>query len=299
MTTTYISGPMSGYEDWNERAFAEVRDRLRAQGRVVLCPSEMSSDGTFPRTHEARPLHMRRDVEKVLEADEVVVLAGWEKSPGACLEVAIALEVGLPVWDVDEGGAARIGFEHHPWYGGGFDPRNPSYVDLDVFQGEVREWAYRNFGSPGTGRTAHLEVLFDQVRYLLNNRVDQADPEQSFVAYSKEDVSKLASMLVAIENAPPDAPSDRPLFGVVEELGELAHAHLKGLQGIRHTPEEIADKKVDAVGDVLVYLADYCNREGIALGSCVERAWGEVKQRDWLSNPATGVATEGDAEGGC
>lgn len=289
MTTVYLSGPMSGYDDWNAPAFTEVRETLRSQGLTVLCPAEMSSHGTFPRTHEARPQHMRRDVEKVLEADEVVVLAGWEKSRGACLEVAIALEIGIPVWDVDLGGAAQFGFEGHPWYGGMDASRDPSYHDLDVFQAEVKEWAYRNFGEPGTGRTAHLEVLFDRVKHLLDNKMDD-DHERFFVSYRKEDVFSIAAMVAAVENAPPDAPSDRPLFGAVEEIGELAHAHLKGLQGIRHTPEEIAERKRDAVGDVLVYLADYCNREGVSLSACVERAWGEVRLRDWRSNKETGQA---------
>lgn len=53
--------------------------------------------------------------------------------------------------------------------------------------------------------------------------------------------------------------SYRSLLGVFEEAGELAHAHLKGEQGIRHTSQEIHAMKADAVGDILVYLAHYCH----------------------------------------
>lgn len=79
----------------------------------------------------------------------------------------------------------------------------------------------------------------------------------------------------------------RPLLGVVEEVGELSHAHLKGLQGIRHTPEEIKSMKEDAVGDIAVYLADYCRREGLDFDECVTTTWNKVKQRDWKANPMT------------
>lgn len=52
-------------------------------------------------------------------------------------------------------------------------------------------------------------------------------------------------------------PVEHPLLGMIEELGELAHAHLKGLQGIRHTPEEILAMKKDACADFMIFLADY------------------------------------------
>ena len=85
-----------------------------------------------------------------------------------------------------------------------------------------------------------------------------------------------------------DRPSYQPLLGAVEELGELAHAHLKSEQGIRGTPEKHAADKRDAVGDVLIYLTDYCNLEGFDLQDLMQETWGEVKQRDWKANPSTG-----------
>jgi NTP pyrophosphatase (non-canonical NTP hydrolase) len=81
-----------------------------------------------------------------------------------------------------------------------------------------------------------------------------------------------------------DQPSYRPLLGVGEEVGELDHAHLKGEQGIRHSPEEIQAMKVDAIGDIVIYLADYCEREGISLSAAVEKTWETVMQRDWKKN---------------
>lgn len=80
----------------------------------------------------------------------------------------------------------------------------------------------------------------------------------------------------------------RNLIGVMEELGELAHAHLKGEQGIRHTPEEIAEKKKDAVGDIVIFLCNYCDSQGMHMSDCVEHAWEQIKARDFKKNAITG-----------
>lgn len=87
-----------------------------------------------------------------------------------------------------------------------------------------------------------------------------------------------------------DQPSYRPLLGIVEEVGELCHAHLKGEQGIRLTPEQVAEKKVDAVADIMIYLFDYCGREGIDPIDALMDTWAKVVQkRNWKANPVDGV----------
>lgn len=80
-----------------------------------------------------------------------------------------------------------------------------------------------------------------------------------------------------------------PLLGAIEEVGELSHAHLKGLQGIRLTPEEVLAKKADAVADTVIYLSDYCTANGIDFQEAVETAWSHVKTRDWRKDPKLGV----------
>lgn len=82
----------------------------------------------------------------------------------------------------------------------------------------------------------------------------------------------------------PEAKPHMPLLGLTEEVGELAHAHLKLEQNIRMEEDHLAGK-FDAVGDVLVYLADYCGRNGIDMQDAIEHTWGKVKQRDWQANP--------------
>jgi NTP pyrophosphatase (non-canonical NTP hydrolase) len=77
----------------------------------------------------------------------------------------------------------------------------------------------------------------------------------------------------------------RNLLGLSEEVGELCHAHLKGEQKIRHTPEEILKMKKDAVGDICVFLANYCDSQNFQLGECVQLTWKEIQNRDWKKNP--------------
>jgi NTP pyrophosphatase (non-canonical NTP hydrolase) len=97
------------------------------------------------------------------------------------------------------------------------------------------------------------------------------------------------------------------LYGVGEEFGELCeelavlkvaaaigkldHAYLKRKQGIRGTVEEHTAKLVDAFGDVLIYLLDLANREGIDAEEALLLTWEtQVRKRNWKANAATGVA---------
>ena len=80
------------------------------------------------------------------------------------------------------------------------------------------------------------------------------------------------------------------LLGLTEELGELAHAHLKSQQAIRGTLEEHRLAAADAIGDIVIYLISYCNTNGFDLSKCIRDAWSEVKERDWINYPKNGVS---------
>lgn len=82
-------------------------------------------------------------------------------------------------------------------------------------------------------------------------------------------------------------PTWQPLLGAMEELGELAHAHLKQKQEIRITENHDAMAK-DAVADIVIYLADYCSARGWDFENLVQETWDKVKQRDWKKDPAMG-----------
>ena len=79
-----------------------------------------------------------------------------------------------------------------------------------------------------------------------------------------------------------------PLLGVQEEVGELSHSFLKRAQGIRGTDEQHYIDMVDAVGDIMVYLSDFCSRSDIDFQEALEKTWGTVKKRDWQKNKKDG-----------
>jgi NTP pyrophosphatase (non-canonical NTP hydrolase) len=88
----------------------------------------------------------------------------------------------------------------------------------------------------------------------------------------------------------PDAEPWEALAGMTEEVGELAHAHLKGFNKIRGLTNEaeIAAKKADAIGDLFIYAASYCNTNDLDLEECIVAAWAEVQRRNWRLNPEDG-----------
>ena len=79
--------------------------------------------------------------------------------------------------------------------------------------------------------------------------------------------------------------SNDPLLGIVEETGELCHAILKRKQGIRGTKEEHDAAIRDAIGDIVIFLMDFCNEEQIILDDCISEAWSQVVKRDWKVKP--------------
>ena len=55
--------------------------------------------------------------------------------------------------------------------------------------------------------------------------------------------------------------SSIPIMGMIEELGELTHATLKQIQGIRK--KNYLEAKKDAVADLVIYLLNYFNSKQV------------------------------------
>lgn len=89
----------------------------------------------------------------------------------------------------------------------------------------------------------------------------------------------------------PDADATQQLLGVAEETGELSHAHLKAMQGIRVNEDHEANAK-DAVGDIVIYLMGYCSYNGWDLMEIIAKTCDHILQRDWNKNKETGEVPE-------
>lgn len=120
--------------------------------------------------------------------------------------------------------------------------------DLQQLMHEVGEWAEENFGDA------------DDILESIEERHKKGEPGA--------DIGALFCTL-----------------GADEETGELSHSVLKRAQGIRLDDEDVGEEaEKDAVGDTVVYLADFCHRRGYDLEECVRMAWdGEVSHREWDS----------------
>lgn len=125
--------------------------------------------------------------------------------------------------------------------------------NLDDIQKELAVWAQKNFGKQ---RTDDLRLIgaTEELGELVTQQLEQ---------------------LV-------------PLLHVVRELGILSHHHLKEKCGIRGTSEFHREKSKDAVGDVIIFLMDYCELHGWSLWNIINETWDEVRQRNWIDDPLTG-----------
>ena len=92
MTRIYIAGPMSGLPELNYPAFNAMAERLRAHGHHVENPAENP-----PPKCESWLGYMRMAVAQLATCDAVVMLPGWSKSKGACIEHQLAVGLGLEI----------------------------------------------------------------------------------------------------------------------------------------------------------------------------------------------------------
>lgn len=102
MTKIYLSGPMTGYPDFNKAAFAEAAFKLRELGFEVVNPHQLPEPVTVIGDDEYNwRQYLARDIEKIIadtDIEGVVVLPGWEESSGAMFEIRVAQYLGLKVY---------------------------------------------------------------------------------------------------------------------------------------------------------------------------------------------------------
>lgn len=104
MKSVYIAGPMTGYPEFNFPAFFSAQKQLEEQGWKVFNPAEKDVEA---HVHEMIAYEngdaiasvkegfdfqaaFEWDCNKVIYADGIYMLKGWEKSTGARAEWAVA-----------------------------------------------------------------------------------------------------------------------------------------------------------------------------------------------------------------
>lgn len=89
MQRIFLSGPMTGIENFNYPAFNDAAAKLRARGLSVENPAENPEQATWAD-------YMRLALVQLLTCDMVAQLPGWENSRGARMEHCVADELGIP-----------------------------------------------------------------------------------------------------------------------------------------------------------------------------------------------------------
>jgi hypothetical protein len=85
---------MTGYKNENTDAFEEAAVSLRDLGYMVCNPHDTSA--LLGKLSHAE--YLRFDFQRILEADFLVALPGWNKSLGALSEILMAVRMDVKVW---------------------------------------------------------------------------------------------------------------------------------------------------------------------------------------------------------
>lgn len=113
----YIAGPMSGYKDWNYDNFNRVAYEFKRKGWEVFNPAakdaEMGYDQTDAKATGDTALSIAQgvfdfreaytwDLLSIINGDAIFMLKGWERSPGAIGEhaVAVAMQKNYPEYQI-------------------------------------------------------------------------------------------------------------------------------------------------------------------------------------------------------
>ena len=111
----YISGPMTGYENYNYAAFDRAETMLTANGHSVLNPAKMDAEQGI----EGLSYHdlLKRDMKAIVDdATAVALLPGWQNSRGATKEAFFAQQIGLPIFELITGDEAANSPEGVLWH---------------------------------------------------------------------------------------------------------------------------------------------------------------------------------------
>lgn len=94
----YISGKMTGTEDYGREKFSKARQILIGKGYEVFSPSDIGFVDGWDWSE-----YMRYDLAEMTKCDIVYMLDDWKDSKGATIEYEVAHSLGIPVSHLDLG----------------------------------------------------------------------------------------------------------------------------------------------------------------------------------------------------
>jgi hypothetical protein len=153
-------------------------------------------------------------------------------------------------------------------------------LNFAQLQFEVGEWSRRNF--PNNTRTHPLLGIIEEIGELdaAVGAEDINDAIADAVIYLADYCSRNSLTVPS---------SYEGNLEIHQILGDLCHYHLKGEQGIRHSPEEILTLKENSVARLLEWLRLQCEFDE-SFDRIVLQTWAKVSQRDWRKNKVDGFA---------
>lgn len=91
----YISGPMTGHDNFNHEAFHDAEWQLKCQGHNAINPARLPAGLSYQE-------YMDIDLETIaIMADALLMLPGWQSSRGAMMEYELALKLKLEIMEVE------------------------------------------------------------------------------------------------------------------------------------------------------------------------------------------------------
>jgi hypothetical protein len=174
-------------------------------------------------------------------------------------------------------------------------------IDPQKLQGEVMKWNLKNFPrafphQPTLGIVEEIGELMeadalctsgqDGIAKLCDAVGDVAIYCAVFCGLNGFDLFQLAVKHENDYNLLVDR-QDEIRLGFIVVAGKLCHAFLKDEQKIRgHHHRETMSA---CIGQIMSLLSALCRIYEIDILECIDVAWSEVSQRDWIKYPKTGV----------
>lgn len=111
----FLAGPMTGIRNYNAGAFVDAHALMKEMGAAHVYNPAIAwlQEPPFVSAEKAHSDYLLQTISELTKHDAdgermydlVVILPGWDKSPGARTERDVALAVGIPVFGLEEVGS--------------------------------------------------------------------------------------------------------------------------------------------------------------------------------------------------